>query len=156
MGTADMSYVVLGERIAPCQPAFIARRVRMKERRTVSGAWRWMRFVLIVLVAILLGAAATYLIWGEFTFRDYSTRLFWGGMGAVIVGAIAIWASLGSYSSLGTTNILTAPGDAPIATQRIGEQMRMNAKRYGFTLKMTAVGILCMGISALIEMLTRP
>jgi hypothetical protein len=148
--------MVLDERVNPRQPAFIARRVRMKERGTVSSAWRWMRFVLIVLVAILLGAAATYLIWGEFTFRDYSTRLFWAGIGAVIVGAMAVWASLGSYSTLGTTNIFTAPGDAPIATQRIGEQMRMNAKRYGFTLKMAAVGILCMGISVLIEMLTRP
>ena len=120
-----------------------------------SGAWRWLRFVLIVFLAILLGAAASYLLWGSFTLRDYGTRLFWAGMGSVLVGAMAVWASLGSYSSLGTTNILTAPGDAPIATQRIGEQMRMNAKRYAFTFRMAAVGILCLGTSALIEVLTR-
>jgi hypothetical protein len=128
----------------------------VKKQKTASRTWRWVRFILIALLAILLGVAATYLVWGEFTLRDYSTRLFWAGIGAVIVGAMAIWASLGSYSTLGTTNIFTASGDAPIATERIGEQIRMNARRYGFTFKMAAVGILVMGISALIEIVTRP
>ena len=114
----------------------------MEKREILLSAWRFIRFVLIVTLAILLGVAASYLIWGTFSFREYSTRLFWAGIGAVLVGAMAIWASLGSYSTLGTTNIFTAPGDAPIATQRIGEQIRMNAKRYGFTFRMACVGIL--------------
>jgi hypothetical protein len=73
----------------------------------------------------------------------------------VIVGGMAIWAALGSYSTLGTPNVLTAPGDARIAHWRIGEQIRMNAKRYGFTFRMAAVGIICIALSALIEILTR-
>jgi hypothetical protein len=137
------------------QPNKESEEKRVKKQDIASKTWRWIRFVLIVLLAILLGVAATYLIWGPFTFRDYSTRLFWAGIGSVIVGAMAIWASLGSYSTLGTTNIFTAVGDAPIATQRIGEQIKMNAKRYGFTFRMAAVGILCMAISALIEIVTR-
>ena len=137
------------------QPDIESEEKRVKKQDLASSTWRWIRFVLIVLLAILLGAAATYLIWGNFTFRDYSTRLFWAGIGAVLVGAMAIWASLGSYSTLGTTNIFTAPGDAPIATQRIGEQIKMNAQRYGFTFRMAVVGLLCMGISAFIEFLTR-
>lgn len=148
-------YIVLGKLIRTLKVDVCCMEKRVENKRFRLGAWRFIRFVLIVTLAILLGVAASYLIWSEFTFRDYSTRLFWAGIGAVLVGAMAVWASLGSYSTLGTTNIFTASGDAPIATQRIGEQIRMNSKRYGFTLRMALVGILCMGISALIEVLTR-
>jgi len=127
----------------------------METREILAGAWRFVRFVLIGTLVILAGVVTSFLIWGAFTFREYSTRLFWAGIGAVIVGAIAVWASLGSYSTLGARNIFTAPGDAPIATERIGEQMRMNAGRYKFTLRMSTVGILCIAISAAIEILTR-
>ena len=127
----------------------------MEKKGILSGLWRFVRFVVPVTLTIMIGVAATYLKWGPFTFRDYSTRLFWAGIGAVIVGAMAIWAAMGSYSTLGTTNIFTAGGDAPIATQRIAEQMKMNAKRYGFTFRMAVVGVLCMASSALIEILTR-
>jgi hypothetical protein len=127
----------------------------VEKREILLGTWRFVRFVLILTLAIVAGVAASFLIWGGFTFREYSSRLFWGGMGAVIVGAAAVWASLGSYSTLGTTNILTAPGDAPIATERIGEQIRMNAKRYRFTFRMAAVGIVCIALSAAIEVLSR-
>ena len=127
----------------------------MEKTGILFDVWRFVRFVLIVTLAILLGCAASYLVRGEFTLRDFGTRLFWAGIGAVVVGGIAVWASLGSYSTLGTPSILTASGDARIATERIGEYMRMNAKRYKFTFRMAAVGILCMGASALLEILTR-
>ena len=127
----------------------------MEKQDVLAGAWRFLRFVLIVTLAIMLAVVASYLIWGGFTVRDYGTRLFWGGIGATVVGGVAIWASLGSYSTLGMTSVFTAHGDAPIATERIAERMQMNAKRYGFTFRMVLVGVLCMSISALIEILTR-
>jgi hypothetical protein len=117
--------------------------------------WRFFRVVLIIVLIILAGVAASYLIWGPFTLRAYSTRLFWAGIGAAVLGALAIVATLGSYSTMGVSNILTASADAPIATERIREYMQMNAKRYGFTFRMAAVGIICMGLSALIEILSR-
>jgi hypothetical protein len=127
----------------------------LEKEEILIGIWRYVRFVLLITLAVAIVSAASFFIWGPFTFRDYSTRLFWAGIGAVIVGGMAIWAALGSYSTLGTPNVLTAPGDARIATWRIGEQIRMNAKRYGFTFRMAAVGIICIALSALIEILTR-
>jgi hypothetical protein len=127
----------------------------VEKQEILLGIWRYLRFVLLTTLAILIATALSFLIWGPFTFPKYSERLFWAGIGAVIVGGMAIWAALGSYSTLGTPSILTAPGDAPIATWRIGEQLRMNARRYGFSFRMAAVGILCIALSALIEVLTR-
>ena len=127
----------------------------MEKREILLGMWRYLRFVLLITLAIVLATALSFLIWGPFTFPEYSARLFWAGIGAVIVGGMAIWAALGSYSTLGTPNILTAPGDAPIATWRVGEQLRMNARRYGFTFRMAAVGIICIALSAFLEILTR-
>jgi len=127
----------------------------VEKQEILIGVWRYFRLVLLITLAVVAAIAGSFLIWGPFTLRDYSTRLFWAGIGAVIVGGMAVWAALGSYSTLGTPNILTAPGDARIATWRIGEQLTMNAKRYGFTFRMAAVGIICIALSALIEILTR-
>jgi hypothetical protein len=127
----------------------------LEEQGILTDVWRFFRFVPILVLIIVIGVAASYLVWGSFTFRAYSTRLFWAGIGAAALGAIAIVASLGSYSTMGVTNVFTASGDAPIATQRTKEYMQMNAKRHRFIFRMATGVAICIGPSALIEVLTR-
>jgi hypothetical protein len=118
-------------------------------------AWRYLKPTLIIVAAALLITGGTFFFWGGFTWRTYSDRLFWAGIGAVVVGGIATWSALGSYSTLGTPNVLTAPGDARIAHSRVAEHIKMNAKRYTASIRWLAAGAICMVISALVEILTR-
>jgi hypothetical protein len=127
----------------------------MERPSVLHGAWRFLKSVLIVVVVALLGTGGTFLIRGEFTWRAYSDRLFWVGIGVTVLGGFFIWSALGSYSTLGTPNVLTAPGDARIAHSRIKEHIAMNAKRYAVATPFLAAGALCMATSALIEILTR-
>ena len=129
----------------------------MEERESSIWATIW-RFVwpsLLIAALGLAAAAASFLIVGQFTPRAYSDRAFLAGIACIIVGGVGILASLGSYSTVGVTNVFTAPGDAPIAHSRIAEHMRMNARRYTFVIRMLAAGALCMAVAALVDILTR-
>ena len=85
----------------------------------------------------------------------YGDRLFWGGIIVSMVGGFVIVGVLGSYSTLGTPSVLTASGDARIAHERVWEYIKTNSGRYMFSFRMFLVGFMCMGTSALIEVLSR-
>jgi hypothetical protein len=117
--------------------------------------WRYLWPILLITLGISLVVGLSFLFVGEFTWGAYSDRLFWDGIAAVLVGGLGLWAALGSYNTLGTPSVLTAPGDARIAHERVREYLRMNARRYTFAFRMFAVGLICMVASALIEVLSR-
>jgi hypothetical protein len=124
-------------------------------RSVLKAAWRFLLPVLMIAAAIIAGAALTFLWWGPFSFQAYSDRLFWGGIGAIVVGGIAVWAALGSYQTLGTPSVLTASGDARIAHERIREYIKMNSGRYGFVFRAFSVGLICLVGAALTDILSR-
>jgi hypothetical protein len=110
---------------------------------------------LVVIVIGLAVAAATFLVWEGFTVRAFSSRLFWIGIGMIVLGGVSALSAASSYSTLGTPSIHTAGADARIAHERIGETMKANLRRYAFSTRMFVSGIACISISAAIEILTR-
>jgi hypothetical protein len=111
--------------------------------------------ILVIIASGLAVAAATFLVWKEFTIRAFSSRLFWVGIGMIVLGGITAISAASSYSTLGTPSIHTAGSDARIAHERIGETMKANLGRYAFSTRMFVSGISCIAISAAIEILTR-
>ena len=128
----------------------------MEEERLGKKAWRYIWPLLVIWVAVVVLAALSFLVLdGEFTWRIYSDRLFWGGIAVILVGSFAVVSVLGSMNTMGTPSVITAPADARIAHEKIGEYIRMNAGRYKFSIRMFVVGALCIGSSALVEVLSR-
>jgi len=127
----------------------------MNTKPILAGIWRFLRPVLIIDVIVLLGVGLSFLFIDGFLARAYSDRLVYAGIGAILVGGLVVVASLGSYGTLGTPSILTALGDARIAHERIYEHLRTNAKRYTFIFRTFAVGLTCIAVSALVEVLSR-
>jgi hypothetical protein len=131
----------------------------MDKQETFSLIWRFVWPTLIIAAAATLLAGATFLIWGQLSdlsIRSYSDRLFWAGIALIVVGGVAIVASIGSFRTLGTPSVFTAGADARNAQSRIQDHFNVNAKRYTFVLRFLASGVLCIAISALIEVLSRP
>jgi hypothetical protein len=120
-----------------------------------ANIWYFVWPILLIAALALVAAAASFLVIGPFTPQAYSDRAFLSGIACIIIGGVGILASLGSYSTVGVTNVFTAPGDAPIAHSRIAEHMRMNAGRYTFIIRMLAAGALCIAVAALVDILSR-
>jgi hypothetical protein len=127
----------------------------MNIKPVLSATWAFLKPVLIIAIAIAVGAGLSFLIWGPFSARAFSDRLAYGGIGAIVVGGFTAVASLSAYRTLGTPSVFTAGSDSRIATERIGEYLRMNAKRYSFVFRMLAVGVICLVASALVDVLSR-
>ena len=51
--------------------------------------------IVILVPLIVAGAAASVWLGGAFSWRGYSDRVFWGGIGAFIVAGLGVLASLG-------------------------------------------------------------
>jgi hypothetical protein len=125
----------------------------MEQERWTKAVWHLLRPAPIVAGIVVVGAALSFLVTGDFSFQAYSERLFWGGIGLSLLGGFAVVAALGAYRTLGTPSVLTAPGDARIAHARVGEYLQTNARRYGFTIRMILAGAICIGASALASLL---
>jgi hypothetical protein len=131
----------------------------MKEQGIGSQIWRFFLTVLIVTAVAALLAGTTFLLLhrlGPFSLRAYSDRLFWAGITLIVLGGFAVVASLGSLKTVGTPSVLTAGADARNAQSRIQDHFNVNSKRTGFVMRMLLSGVLCIALSALIEVLTRP
>ncbi len=115
--------------------------------------FKFFRPVIVLVSLILIGVGISFLIWPGFSAAELSDRVAACGIGAAGLAALGVFAALGSYRSLGTPSVITAPGDARVAHERVVEQMLSNAKRYGFIIQMLLVMAVCLGIAALIDLL---
>jgi hypothetical protein len=130
----------------------------MEKPSALANVWRFVWPVLVIAAAAAVLAGASFLIWGKldaFDLRTYSDRLFWAGIVLIMLGGFAIVAALGSLYTVGTPSVLTAGADARNAQSRIQDHFRMNSKRYSFVFRMLTSGLLCIAISALLEIATR-
>ncbi|MBN1936649.1 MAG: hypothetical protein JW934_18450 [Anaerolineae bacterium] len=124
----------------------------MKRTQLRSEISKFFMPIVILIPLVLVGVGISFLIWPGFSAREFSDRVSFCGIGAAVLAALGVFAALGSYRSLGTPSILTAPGDARVAHERVAEQMMANAKRYGFIFQMLLVMAVCLGIGALIDL----
>ena len=115
--------------------------------------WRFLKPILIADLIIAITVDLSFLWWGSFTIPAYSDRLSWAGIACIVAGLPVMLASLGSYRTLGTPSVITAPGDARIAHERIAEQLSMNSRRYLWFLYPATAGLLCIGVSAVVQVL---
>ena len=129
----------------------------MEKQGILTQIWRLVWPILIIAVVAALLAGLSFLVFKpeEFSGQAYSTRVFWAGMALIVFGGFAAVASMGSMATTGTPSINTAGADSRVAQSRIQDHFRVNSKRYAFVLRMLIAGMICVGISALVEISSR-
>ena len=100
----------------------------------------------IVSLSCLFGTRCTSLQWSE--------RMFWAGMLAIVAAMPAVLAML-STSQGYFDNPLTAGMDMQVAKTIIEDGRRGLSKRSKFAIRAASIGIGAIAISALIDVLTR-
>jgi hypothetical protein len=127
----------------------------MQDHEWVRDVARFFKNVFLFDAIILTLVGASFLIVGGLTLRTYGDRLFWGGIGAIILGGISIFAATGATQMYGLPSVFTAGADSRNVQDRMDDLRKTIARRYGFAFRMCIVGSVCIGLSALIEVLTR-
>jgi hypothetical protein len=130
----------------------------VEKQGPLAQIWRFVWPILVIAAAgaLLTGLSFLFLKQEELSAQAYSTRVFWAGMILIVFGGFAAVASFGSLATTGTPSINTAGADSRVAQSRIQDHFRTNNKRYSFVLRMLVSGLICVGISALVDIASRP
>jgi len=113
---------------------------------------RFLGISLLVALGILLLVGLSCLIGTRCDNTAYSERMFWAGM-IVAMGAMpAALAMLGSNQGY-YNSPFTAGQDAKVALTIANDARRSLDKRTAFALRAASIGIMCMGLSALVDFL---
>lgn len=115
---------------------------------------RFLGLTLLIDLGIFAVVSLTCLVGTRCTNVQWSERMFWAGMLAMIAAMPAILASLNTSRGY-FDNPLTAGMDMQVAQTIIKDGRKGLSKRTAFALKAGAVGMGAIGISALIDVLTR-
>ncbi len=128
--------------------------VRGVMKLRLLSALRFVGIALLVDGAIVLVVGLSCLVGNRCTAVQFSERVFWAGIVAMMGGVPAIVATLSTGRGY-FGDPFTAGQMGKIATEIIQREKKEERKRYGFALRMALIGIGAMAISAVIEALSR-
>ncbi len=126
----------------------------MDSKAKVTQALRFVGVALLVDGAIVLVVGLSCLVGNHCTAVQFSERMFWAGIVAMMGGLPAVVATLSTGRGY-FGDPFTAGQMGKIATEIIQREKKEERKRYGFALRMALIGIGAIAISALIEALAR-
>ena len=129
----------------------------MKERinALLYEVLRYLKRVMLIVLGITVVAALSFLITGGFTAQAFSDRMFWAGVFSMIVGGIGAISLMNlNRTVLGIPNVITRQEDARKLMEGNLKLREAIEKRYDFGILFWAIGLVCMGISALITLVS--
>ena len=120
--------------------------------QVVLGILRFLGISLLIDLGLLVLVSLSCLIWGPCANAQYSERMFWAGMAAMVAAMPAVLAALntsrGYYNSP-----FTAGQDAKVALTIAKDGQQGLNKRTAYTWRMITIGMFGIGIAALIDVL---
>jgi len=125
-----------------------------KVRGFLVGVLRFLGLVVLVDLGIFVLVSVSCLIGTRCTNVQWSERMFWAGILALVAAMPAVLAMLNTSRGY-FDNPLTAGMDLQVAGTIIKDGRKGLDKRTAFALKAGAVGAGAIAISALIDILTR-
>jgi hypothetical protein len=125
-----------------------------KVKKALLSVGRFVGVILLIDLGLFIAVTISCQIGTRCTALAWSERMFWVGIGAIILGAPAVVAMLSTSRSF-SINPMTAGMDNAIALDIIQSERRGMNKRVSYALRMGSIGIGCIAISALIDILTR-
>lgn len=118
------------------------------------GAAKFLGFVLLIDLGIFAVVSLTCLLGTRCTNLQWSERMFWGGMLAMLSGMPAVLAAMNTSRGY-FDNPMTMGMNLQVAETIIKDGRKGLGKRTRFALTAGTVGIIAIAISALIDILTR-
>jgi hypothetical protein len=121
-------------------------------KSAVLGVLRFLGVSLLISLGFFVLVSLSCLIGPRCSNVAYSERMFWVGLVAMLGAMPAVLASLGSNQGY-YDNPLTAGINAQVALTIAKDNQRSLSKRSTFALRSASVGLMCIGASALIDIL---
>ena len=125
-----------------------------KVKKVLLSIGRFIGVILLIDLGLFVAVTISCQIGARCTNVAWSERMFWVSMGAMILAAPAVFAMLSTGKGF-SSNPMTAGMDNAIALDIIKSERQGLNKRMLYALRMGLIGAGGIGISALIDVLTR-
>jgi uncharacterized membrane protein len=109
--------------------------------------------VLLVDVVIFILVLVSFLFTGGLSPIPLSERMFWVGMFVMFLGAFVFMAAGFTGKSFGVPIIIRKPEDAKKMLDNLPKMRDESEKRYNVGARIWLIGLGCLGVSALVEVL---
>jgi hypothetical protein len=116
----------------------------------MSEIVRYLRRVTLIVLAVTVVVAVSFLFTRDFSMLAFSNRMFWAGMVAMIIGGIGVLSMMNlNRTVLGLPNVITKKEDARKLMDNNLELRAAIEKRYDFGILFWLIGLACVAIGAL-------
>jgi hypothetical protein len=124
----------------------------MREKSSLTKVLHYLKRVTLIVLAILVAVGASFIFTRGLTFLAYSNRLFWAGIGCVMVGGLVVMSLMNLSHDIGVPSVITKKEDARKFMDSNLELRDKIEKRYDLAAMFWLVGLVCIGISALVQL----
>ena len=125
----------------------------MRIKAVLLKALVYIRDVLLVDLGISLIIAFTFIFTKNFSFLAFSERIFWAGLGITLIGGMVGFAAMFSGRSFGIPTIIRKPEEAKKLLDHFQDYREEVEKRNDVSILLFVVGVGCIAISALIQII---
>jgi hypothetical protein len=134
----------------PSEPIPVQTDYPQPEKTSLKYILELVRQSLLILAALVGAALASFLFSGGFSWEIFSERIFWAGMIPMAFGAFGALSIVVTGGTLSATRILK-PEQAKAMLDGMPDLRRRADQRYDFSIQMWAIGLSCVGISAIVQ-----
>jgi hypothetical protein len=111
---------------------------------------RYLRKVALIVLGITAVVTVSFVFTGGLNFRAFSDRMFWAGMGSMVVGGFGVLSMMNlNHNVLGLPNVVIKKEDARKLMDNNLELRAAIEKRYDFGILFWFIGLVCVAIGAL-------
>jgi hypothetical protein len=125
----------------------------MQVNRAISVILRYLKKVTLIVLGIFLAVSVSFIFTKGFTFLEFSNRLFWGGIASFIVGGVVVMTLMNLNHDIGVPSVITKKEDARKFMDSNLLLRDKIEKRYDLAAMFWLVGLLCIGLSAVVQIL---
>ena len=125
----------------------------MRVKSSGSGILRYLKRVALIVLAVTVAVGLSFVFTGGLTFLAYSNRLFWAGIGFFVADGVVYMSLMTISHDIGVPSVITKKEDARKFMDKNLELRDKIEQRYDLAAMLWLVGLVCIGISALVQIL---
>jgi hypothetical protein len=114
---------------------------------------RFLWKVALIVLVIIIGVGVSFLLTREITYRTFADRLTWGGIISILVAGMGVISLAGLNRGLNLPDVIVKKEEAKRLMDSHQELRESIEKRYDFCLLFFLVGIGCIAIGAIIQVI---
>jgi hypothetical protein len=114
---------------------------------------RFLVKVAVIILVVMIAVGISFLFTQDLTYRTFSDRMTWGAIVCILIAGMGLLSMAGLYRDLGLPDVITRKEQASRLMDVHLELRARIEKRYDFCILFFLVGLGCIALSAILQVI---